>query len=151
MKPGDRKKLCLDVTCLRENLAWVSRAKPKPHFSELHHLVISDKLMKKVKSTNTVPIFIQNKTFPFADFFFKVQNSPCRDLQGKGRKEMLTFSLSFQPLNTLPFHNSCKKFTRNHSTTCLSWSVNTNFSCSIPKSLPQALGYIDLITPDLSC
>lgn len=107
MKPGDRNKSCLDVTCLRENFAWVSRAKLKPHFSELHHLVISDKLMKKeVKSTNTVPIFIQNKTFPFADFFKekKIRNRRCRDLQGKSKKrDFYPLPLSFQPLSLLPF------------------------------------------------
>lgn len=99
MKPGDRNKFCLDViTCLRENLAWVSRAKPKPHFSELHHLVISDKLMKKeVKNTTTVLIFIQNKTFPFIDFFkekkYKIVHAGI--YKEKVRKEMLTLCLSF--------------------------------------------------------
>lgn len=62
-------------------------------------------MKKGVKSTNTVPIFIQNKTFPFADFFKEKKYEIVHGgiYKEKVIKEMLTLSLSFQPLRILPF------------------------------------------------
>lgn len=66
-------------------------------------------MKKEVISTNTVPIFIQNKTFPFADIFFKEKKKEIisySDLKRKSKKRdayplpILLFSVSQPP--TIP-------------------------------------------------